>query len=206
MDEPKPGLCAAMAIEQRPRTAASSFLRENANLKVPLRVPRTSRGASTQRYQTSSWPIRPYMGSRKGLKFQRETVSENAVEELQSDLSPHHSFAVLSLVVFLRFPRFFSHVAIRLGMFISSYEGLRRTKFSLQATNYDAVQLEYSGFRGATVPICNILLFRTKATMSKISGRIYPLSRFFVEVKKQKGLMCFLTRSNSAISSPLEAC
>jgi len=60
-------------------------------------------------------------------------------------------------------------------MFISSYEELRQ-HFIDQATITSLVQLEYSGFDGATVPICTFTL--SKAHINNFAGSFIRLSDF----------------------------
>jgi type II restriction/modification system DNA methylase subunit YeeA len=60
-------------------------------------------------------------------------------------------------------------------MFISSYEGLRR-RFIEQNTLTTLVQLEYSGFAEATVPICTFTL--AKAHVDGLTGSYVRLSDF----------------------------
>ena len=60
-------------------------------------------------------------------------------------------------------------------MFISSYEGLR-THFIDHATLTSLVQLEYSGFDGATVPICTFTL--AKQHVAQFVGSYVRLSDF----------------------------
>jgi type II restriction/modification system DNA methylase subunit YeeA len=60
-------------------------------------------------------------------------------------------------------------------MFISSYEDLRNY-FIKKATITTLVQLEYSGFDGATVPICTFTL--SKSHIASFSGSYVRLSNF----------------------------
>lgn len=60
-------------------------------------------------------------------------------------------------------------------MFISSYENLR-THFIDHATITSLIQLEYSGFDGATVPICTFTL--SKSHISSFTGSYIRLSDF----------------------------
>jgi len=60
-------------------------------------------------------------------------------------------------------------------MFISSYENLR-AHFIDQATITSLIQLEYSGFDGATVPICTFTL--AKSHVSNFMGSYIRLSNF----------------------------
>jgi type II restriction/modification system DNA methylase subunit YeeA len=60
-------------------------------------------------------------------------------------------------------------------MFISSYEGLRKRLIG-QETIASLVQLEYSGFEGATVPICSFILRRLHVARQK--GCFIRLSDF----------------------------
>lgn len=60
-------------------------------------------------------------------------------------------------------------------MFISSYENLR-AHFIDQATIHKLIQLEYSGFDGATVPICTFTL--AKSHVSNFMGSYIRLSDF----------------------------
>jgi len=60
-------------------------------------------------------------------------------------------------------------------MFISSYEQLR--KYFIEKTTLSSlVQLEYSGFDGATVPVCTFVL--SKECISKFAGSYIKLSEF----------------------------
>jgi len=65
-------------------------------------------------------------------------------------------------------------------MFISSYEGASQ-RLNLKQPLRRLVQLEYSGFEGATVPICTFAL--QTSTMQNM-GRIIIRLSIFVEEKQ----------------------
>jgi len=91
----------------------------------------------------------PYMGS-KGMNGALKNLLEKSFTDYKSDLFAAFIVRSLSLSVTDGYMGFMSPFV---WMFISSYEELRRCLIS-KATITTLVQLEYSGFDGATVPIC----------------------------------------------------
>jgi type II restriction/modification system DNA methylase subunit YeeA len=121
------------------------FLRET-HLKV-LRVLEQSE-ALTQRYHVVA-ANPPYMGG-KGMNPTIKRFLQESFSDYKSDLFA--GFIVRSLTL-SRPNGFLGFMTPFVWMFIASYERLRARLIS-QATITTLVQLEYSGFDGATVPIC----------------------------------------------------
>jgi len=125
------------------------FLRET-HLKV-LRVLEQAE-ALTQRYHVVA-ANPPYMG-KKGMNGTIKQFLQENFANYNSDL--FSAFIVRTLT--LAFPNgYLGFMSPFVWMFISSYEGLRKRLLS-EATITTLVQLEYSGFDGATVPICTFAL------------------------------------------------
>ena len=125
------------------------FLRET-HLKV-LRVLEQSE-ALTQRYHVVV-ANPPYMGG-KGMNGVIKTFLQSHFADYKSDLFAAFIVRSLSLSISNGYLGFMSPFV---WMFISSYEELRKRLIS-EATITTLVQLEYSGFDGATVPICTFAL------------------------------------------------
>jgi len=123
---------------------------------------------------------------------------ETQVEDYKSDLFAAFIVRCLSLV----FPDgFLGFMSPFVWMFISSYEGLRKRLIS-QATITTLVQLEYSGFEGATVPICTFAL-QNKHNAKYRAGYI-RLSDF--RGSEKQGPKCAFSPGHSAISSRWRHC
>ena len=125
------------------------FLRET-HLKV-LRVLEQAE-ALTQRYHVVV-ANPPYMGG-KGMNVGIKRFLQEQFADYKSDLFAAFIVRSLSLTIANGHLGFMSPFV---WMFISSYEELRKRLIS-QATITTLVQLEYSGFDGATVPICTFAL------------------------------------------------
>jgi len=95
----------------------------------------------------------PYMGG-KGMNGIIKQFLQDNYDDYKSDLFAAFIVRSLSLSLANGFLGFMSPFV---WMFISSYEALRNRLIS-QATITTLVQLEYSGFDGATVPICTFAL------------------------------------------------
>ncbi len=113
----------------------------------------------------------PYMGSKYLDSNLKEFLNKNYVG-FEKDL--FSAFMIRNLG--------FSNKSGQLGfmspfvwMFISSYENLR-TYFIDHATISSLIQLEYSGFDGATVPICTFTL--AKSHITNFTGSYIRLSDF----------------------------
>jgi type II restriction/modification system DNA methylase subunit YeeA len=125
------------------------FLRET-HLKV-LRVLEQAE-ALTQRYHVVV-ANPPYMGG-KGMNVGIKRFLQEQFADYKSDLFAAFIVRSLSLSTTNGYLGFMSPFV---WMFISSYEELRKRILS-QATITTLVQLEYSGFDGATVPICTFAI------------------------------------------------
>ena len=125
------------------------FLRET-HLKV-LRVLEQAEALTQRNHVLLVNP--PYMGS-KGMNSGIKQFLQEHFAEYKSDLFAAFIVRSLSLSLSNGFLGFMSPFV---WMFISSYEKLRDHLIS-QATITTLVQLEYSGFEGATVPICSFAL------------------------------------------------
>jgi type II restriction/modification system DNA methylase subunit YeeA len=132
------------AIEAK-ELSGQLFLRET-HLKV-LRVLEQAE-ALTQRYQVVV-ANPPYMGS-KNQTAKLKAFLEHNFEPFKADL--FSAFFVRSRTLALP-AGFLGFMSPFVWMFIGSYENLRRELIE-QASITSLVQLEYSGFDGATVPIC----------------------------------------------------
>lgn len=88
-------------------------------------------------------------------------------------------------------------------MFIKTYEALRNYIIETKSIT-SLVQMEYSAFEEATVPICSFILKNGKATMP---GVYFRLSDFKggMDVQKQKVLEAISDRSSSYIYNAYEA-
>jgi type II restriction/modification system DNA methylase subunit YeeA len=95
----------------------------------------------------------PYMGSRNQPRELKRFLKEK-YEDYKSDL--FSAFVVRNLELTLSKGQL-GFMTPFVWMFISSYEDLRRFLIN-QKTITSLVQLEYSGFAGATVPICTFTL------------------------------------------------
>jgi hypothetical protein len=95
----------------------------------------------------------PYMGKKGMNGVIRQFLQEN-FDEYSSDLFSAFIIRSLTLAISNGHLGFMSPFV---WMFISSYEGMRKRILS-EATIATLVQLEYSGFDGATVPICAFTL------------------------------------------------
>ena len=125
------------------------FLRET-HLKV-LRVLEQAE-ALTQRYHVVV-ANPPYMGG-KGMNVGIKRFLQEQFADYKSDLFAAFIVRSLSLSTTNGYLGFMSPFV---WMFISSYEELRK-RILFQATITTLVQLEYSGFDGATVPICTFAI------------------------------------------------
>jgi type II restriction/modification system DNA methylase subunit YeeA len=125
------------------------FLRET-HLKV-LRVLEQA-DALTQRYHVVV-ANPPYMGG-KGMNPSIKEFLQDNFTDYKSDL--FSAFIVRSLSLALS-NGYLGFMTPFVWMFISSYEELRNRLIS-NATITTLVQLEYSGFDGATVPICTFAI------------------------------------------------
>lgn len=95
----------------------------------------------------------PYMGN-KGINDRLKKYISDKFEEVKSDL-----FSVF-IVRNFDFAKSYGHLAFMtpfVWMFISSYKKLRR-KIINEKTITSLIQLEYSGFTEATVPVCTFTL------------------------------------------------
>ncbi|MGB4146898.1 MAG: BREX-1 system adenine-specific DNA-methyltransferase PglX, partial [Acetomicrobium sp.] len=95
----------------------------------------------------------PYMGNR-GINDRLKKYISDKFEEVKSDL-----FSVF-IVRNFDFAKSYGHLAFMtpfVWMFISSYKKLRR-KIINEKTITSLIQLEYSGFTEATVPVCTFTL------------------------------------------------
>jgi type II restriction/modification system DNA methylase subunit YeeA len=124
----------------------------------------------TQRYQVVA-ANPPYMGG-KGMNGVVKQFMEDNFEDYKSDLFAAFIVRSLSLALFKGSLGFMSPFVL---MFLSSYEKLREYLIS-HATISTLVQLQYSGFDGATVPIC-IFTLRNKR-MKDYRGSYIRLSDF----------------------------
>jgi len=125
------------------------ILRET-HLKV-LRVLEQAE-ALTQRYHVVV-ANPPYMGA-KGMNGRIKQFLQDDFADYKSDLFSAYIVRSLSLSISNGYLGFMSPFV---WMFISSYEEMRKRLVS-QTTITSLVQLEYSGFEGATVPICTFSL------------------------------------------------
>ena len=108
--------------------------------------------ALTQRYHVVV-ANPPYMGG-KGMNGVIKQFLQDNFDDYKSDLFA--AFIVRSLALSLPNGNL-GFMSPFVWMFISSFEELRKRLIS-QATITTLVQLEYSGFEGATVPICTFAL------------------------------------------------
>jgi type II restriction/modification system DNA methylase subunit YeeA len=143
------------------------FLRET-HLKV-LRVLEQAE-ALTQRYHVVV-ANPPYMGSR-GMNAALKIVLQNEYENYKSDLFA--AFFVRSLILSLK-GGFIGFMSPFVWMFISTYEKLR-SKITNDAVITSLIQLEYSGFEGATVPVCTFTL--TNKSAPEYQGGFVRLTDF----------------------------
>lgn len=118
----------------------------------------------------------PYMGS-KNMGDELKRFVQDRFEDGKADL-----FAAFMYRCFNFVPR-----AGRLGfmspyvwMFIASYEALRK-RFIQQEHISSLIQLEYSGFEGATVPICTFVLQHSEVARKSMFVRLSD----FVGAKQQ---------------------
>lgn len=109
----------------------------------------------------------PYMGS-KNMSDELKRFVQDRFEDGKADL-----FAAFMYRCFNFVPR-----AGRLGfmspyvwMFIASYEALRK-RFIQQEHISSLIQLEYSGFEGATVPICTFVLQHSEVACKSMFVRL----------------------------------
>lgn len=113
----------------------------------------------------------PYMGG-KGMNPRLATWLKDNFEEVKSDL--FSAFIVRNTVLALPKGQL-GFMSPFVWMFISSYEKLRSFLIN-QKTITSLVQLEYSGFDGATVPICTFTL--ENAHHQDFKGGYVRLSNF----------------------------
>ena len=113
----------------------------------------------------------PYMGSKNMNRWLGEWIKENYAD-VKSDL--FSSFIVRNLDMGNKHAQL-GFMTPYVWMFISSYEKLRKKLIS-QHTITSLIQLEYSGFAGATVPICTFTL--QKNHMEGFKGGYIRLSDF----------------------------
>ena len=143
------------------------FLRET-HLKV-LRVLEQAEALTQRHHVVVANP--PYMGS-KGMNGTIKTFLQDNFADYKSDLFAAFIVRSLSLSISNGYLGFMSPFV---WMFISSYEDLRK-RLIFQATITTLVQLEYSGFDGATVPICTFTLQNKQKDQYR--GGYIRLSRF----------------------------
>ena len=98
----------------------------------------------------------PYMGS-KNMGDELKRFIQDYFEDGKADLFAAFMYRCLDLVPEVGRLGFMSPYV---WMFISSYEALRK-RFIQQEHISSLIQLEYSGFEGATVPICTFVLQRS---------------------------------------------
>jgi type II restriction/modification system DNA methylase subunit YeeA len=108
--------------------------------------------ALTQRYHVVA-ANPPYMGGR-GMNSGIKRFLQDKFTDFESDLFAAFIVRSMSLAISNGYLGFMSPFV---WMFISSYEKLRE-RLICDATITTLVQLEYSGFDGATVPICTFAL------------------------------------------------
>jgi type II restriction/modification system DNA methylase subunit YeeA len=113
----------------------------------------------------------PYMGG-KGMNSSLKTFLADEYPDYKSDL--YAAFIVRGLGMAVK-EGFLGFMTPFTWMFIGSYEHLRNALLT-RATITSLVQLEYSGFDGATVPICTFTL--QNGTHSKARGGYIRLSDF----------------------------
>ncbi len=118
----------------------------------------------------------PYMGS-KNMGDELKRFVQDRFEDGKADLFAAFMYRCINFV-----PR-----AGRLGfmspyvwMFIASYEALRK-RFIQQEHISSLIQLEYSGFEGATVPICTFVLQHSEVARKSMFVRLSD----FVGAKQQ---------------------
>ena len=125
------------------------FLRET-HLKVLSVLEQAE--ALTQRYHVVV-ANPPYMGS-KGMNGRIRQFLQDSFEDYKSDLFAAFIVRSKKLAIDCGYLGFMSPFV---WMFISSYEKLRLNLIN-QSTITSLIHLEYSGFEGATVPICTFTL------------------------------------------------
>lgn len=113
----------------------------------------------------------PYLGG-KGMNPSVKTFLEERYPDYKSDLYAAFIVRGLGLALSEGFLGFMSPFT---WMFIGAYEKLRITILT-RATLTSLVQLEYSGFEGATVPICTFTL--QNGVHPKLRGGYVRLSEF----------------------------
>jgi hypothetical protein len=143
--------------------------------------------ALTQRYHVVV-ANPPYMG-RKGMNGLIKQFLEDNFADYKSDLFAAFIVRSLSLSVPNGHLGFMSPFV---WMFISSYEELRNLLIS-EATITTLVQLEYSGFDGATVPICTFAI-RNKRQIGYKGG--------YVRLSDFRGSQNQSTKTLEAIANP----
>jgi type II restriction/modification system DNA methylase subunit YeeA len=113
----------------------------------------------------------PYLSS-KGMNGQLKLFLRDNYSDVKSDL--FSAFMIRNLAFADDYGQI-GFMAPFVWMFISSYEELRR-RFIEKNTLSSLIQLEYSGFEGATVPICTFVLAKTH--ISGFIGSYIRLSEF----------------------------
>ena len=113
----------------------------------------------------------PYMGS-KYLNSTLKTFLGNRYRSFEKDL---FSAFIIRNLAFAKDSGHLGFMSPFVWMFISSYEELRLHLIE-KATLTSLVQLEYSGFDGATVPICTFTL--AKSHLTSFFGSYIRLSDF----------------------------
>lgn len=113
----------------------------------------------------------PYMGG-KGMNAAVKTFLQSCYTDYKADLFA--AFVVRSMTLTLR-QGHLGFMTPFVWMFISSYERLRSLLLD-RATITSLIQLEYSGFEGATVPICTFTL--RNGTYKDYHGGYVRLSEF----------------------------
>ena len=113
----------------------------------------------------------PYMGN-KGLNAQLKICIEEQFSDFKTDLFAVFVVRSMSLAYSHGYLGFMCPFV---WMFISSYEVLRRTILK-STTLTSLIQLEYSGFDGATVPICTFTI--TNCNLPNYRGGFIKLSEF----------------------------
>ena len=119
----------------------------------------------------------PYMGGKNMNKWLSGWVKKN-YPDVKGDL---FSCFVVRNLAFAKDGGQLGFMTPYVWMFIGTYEKLRK-KIIEEATITSLVQLEYSGFAGATVPICTFTL--QKGCIPNYRGRLVCASDF-VEQQKQ---------------------
>ena len=119
----------------------------------------------------------PYMGS----KYQTPIVKQYLKDNFKGYEKDLFSAFIVRNLQFAKYRGELGFMTPFVWMFISSYEELRTTLIDDQVIS-TLVQLEYSGFDGATVPICTFTL--TKGHVDNYVGSYIRLSDFKGAIKQ----------------------